>query len=155
MPQYMLSVFGDEAEFARQQQNAELIQQIYADVGKVNDRLQEQGAWVFGGGLHPTSTATVVRVNDGDAPTTDGPYIEAKEQLGGFWVIDQLTWTPRSRGPRTALLRARTRSRSAPSRKSQKPERRPAVPTLGHRRSRTCISCRVRTRSSNPGPSLR
>jgi len=98
MPQYMLSVFGDEAEFARQQQNAELIQQMYTDVGKVNDRLQEQGAWVFGGGLHPTSTATVVRVNDGDALTTDGPYTEAKEQLGGFWVIEAadldaaLTW---------------------------------------------------------------
>lgn len=88
MPQYMLSVYGDEAEFARQQADPELIQQMYADVDKVNQRMKSEGAMVFGGGLHPTSSATVVRAKDGDTMTTDGPYIEAKEQLGGFWIID-------------------------------------------------------------------
>lgn len=87
MPQYLLSVYGDEAEFASQQANPELIQQIYADVDKVNQRMQDQGAWVFGGGLEPSSTATVVRDVSGDHVLTDGPFIEAKEILGGFWVI--------------------------------------------------------------------
>ena len=87
MPQYLLSVYGDEAEFARQQADPELTAQIYADVDKVNQRLIADEALVFGGGLHPTNTATVVRAKDGDFLTTDGPFIEAKEQLGGFWVI--------------------------------------------------------------------
>lgn len=87
MPQYLLSVYGDEAEFARQQADPELIAQIYADVDKVNQRLIADEALVFAGGLHPTSAATVVRAKDGDFLTTDGPFIEAKEQLGGFWVI--------------------------------------------------------------------
>ena len=46
------------------------------------------GAWVFAGGLHPADTATVVRVQDGEVLTTDGPFAETKEQLGGFWIID-------------------------------------------------------------------
>ena len=43
---------------------------------------------MFAGGLHPASSATVVKVENGDATTTDGPYAETKEQLGGFWVIE-------------------------------------------------------------------
>jgi hypothetical protein len=43
---------------------------------------------VFGGGLHPADTATVVRVKDGEVLTTDGPFAETKEQLGGFWIIE-------------------------------------------------------------------
>jgi hypothetical protein len=48
----------------------------------------DAGAWVFGGGLEEPSTATVVRAQDGEVLTTDGPFAEAKEQLGGFWVIE-------------------------------------------------------------------
>jgi hypothetical protein len=48
----------------------------------------ETGAWVFGGGLHPASTATVVRAQGGETMITDGPYAETKEQIGGFWVIE-------------------------------------------------------------------
>lgn len=88
MPQYLLSVYGDEAEFARLRADTELVQTMYADVDKVNRRMMDQGAWVFGGGLHPTSTATVVRSVEGEAVTTDGPFIEAKEVLGGFWIIN-------------------------------------------------------------------
>ncbi len=43
---------------------------------------------MFAGGLHPASTATVVRVQDGEVVTTDGPFLETKEHLGGFWVIE-------------------------------------------------------------------
>jgi len=44
--------------------------------------------WVFGGGLHPSDTATVVRSDGGEIVTTDGPYLESKEHIGGFWIIE-------------------------------------------------------------------
>ncbi len=99
MPEYLLSVYGDESEFAAAEANPELIAQLYGDVEKFNQRLRDAGAWVFAGGLQPSSTATVVRSQKGgDVITTDGPYIEFKEKLGGLWVIDvpdldaALTW---------------------------------------------------------------
>ena len=88
MPEYLLSVFGDEAEFAKQQADTELITRMYAQVDEFNQRLQKAGAWVFAGGLHPTSSATVVRGSkDADALMTDGPYIEGKEHIGGFLIV--------------------------------------------------------------------
>jgi len=63
------------------------MQQAYKDVDALNDQIRAAGAWVFAGGLHPPETATVVRIRDGEVVTTDGPFAEAKEQLGGFWVI--------------------------------------------------------------------
>jgi hypothetical protein len=60
---------------------------MYKDVDAFNGELQAEGAWVFAGGLHPPATATVVQVRDGDVLTTDGPFAETKEQLGGFWVV--------------------------------------------------------------------
>ena len=58
------------------------------DLAALNQELQAAGAWVFTGGLHPASTATVLRARDGDAIVTDGPFAEGKEHLGGFTVID-------------------------------------------------------------------
>jgi hypothetical protein len=84
MKQYLLSVHMVEGQ---PEPSAEAIQQMYADVEKVNARMQAEGAWVFAGGLCPPDTATVVRVQDGELLTTDGPFAESKEQLGGFWVI--------------------------------------------------------------------
>lgn len=84
MPQYMLSVMFDESAALPADDE---MQQIFKDVDAVNQQIRDAGAWVFGGGLHPSSTATVVRVKDGDVLTTDGPYAESKEVLGGFWVI--------------------------------------------------------------------
>jgi hypothetical protein len=63
------------------------MQQMFADVDTFNQKLQAQGSWVFAGGLHPPSTATVVRVTNGEVLTSDGPFAESKEQLGGFWVV--------------------------------------------------------------------
>ncbi|HST47137.1 YciI family protein [Jatrophihabitans sp.] len=84
MKQYLLSVYMvDGAE----QPSPEELQQAYADVDQLNSRMQAEGAWVFGGGLHPADTATVLAVRDGDLVTTDGPFAETKEHLGGFWVI--------------------------------------------------------------------
>jgi hypothetical protein len=66
----------------------EVMQQAYEDVDRFNAKLQEQGVWVFAGGLHPVDTATVVDNTGTELLVTDGPFAEAKEQLGGFWVIE-------------------------------------------------------------------
>jgi hypothetical protein len=84
MKQYMLAVHMVEGEPTPSE--AEM-QQAYKAVDVFNDELQSAGAWVFAGGLHPSSTATVVRTQGGKVVTTDGPFAETKEQLGGFWVI--------------------------------------------------------------------
>ena len=86
MPQYLISVWHDdtyEVDFSTPE-----AQQRVAAVGAFNDELQQAGAWVFAAGLHPASSATVVRSAAGQVSMTDGPYAETKEQMGGFWVID-------------------------------------------------------------------
>jgi len=85
MSQYLLSVFYTEDQ---EQPDPELMEKIYADVDAVNAELMEAGAWVFGGGLHPADTATVVSAQDGETIVTDGPFAETKEQIGGFWIIE-------------------------------------------------------------------
>ena len=65
----------------------EEMQKAFRQVNAFNEELKVAGAWVFAGGLHPPEIATVVRVEDGEAVMTDGPFAETKEQLGGFWVI--------------------------------------------------------------------
>ena len=61
---------------------------IMKEVAVYNQELRDAGAWVFSGGLEAPDTATVLRLQDGDVLTTDGPFAEAKEYLGGFDVID-------------------------------------------------------------------
>jgi hypothetical protein len=85
MTQYLLSVHLVEGEEAPSE---EAMQKAYADVDTFNAKVQAAGAWVFGGGLHPADTATVVNATSGDVIVTDGPFAEAKEQLGGFWIIE-------------------------------------------------------------------
>jgi hypothetical protein len=84
MKQYLLAVHMVEGEPAPSE---EQMQSAYKAVDAFNAELQSSGAWVFAGGLHPATTATVVRVQNGEVLTTDGPFAETKEQLGGFWVI--------------------------------------------------------------------
>jgi hypothetical protein len=64
------------------------MQQMFKDVDAVNEEIKASGAWVFGGGLEPASTATVVKVSDGETLITDGPFTEGKEHVGGYWVIE-------------------------------------------------------------------
>lgn len=85
MPQYLMSVYYVEGE---ETPSDEVMQQMYADVDTLNKKMKDAGVWVFGGGLHTPDTATVVRAQDGDVLTTDGPFPEAKEQIGGFWIIE-------------------------------------------------------------------
>jgi hypothetical protein len=85
MTQYLLSVWHD-GEFDLP--DPEVMQKVFAQVDAFNAEVQAAGAWVFAGGLHPRSSATTVRVKDGEVSMTDGPYAESKEQIGGFWVIE-------------------------------------------------------------------
>jgi hypothetical protein len=85
MKQYLLAVHMVEGEPAPSE---EQMQRAYKAVDDFNRGLQESGAWVFAGGLLPPDTATVVRAQGGKVVTTDGPFAETKEQLGGFWVIN-------------------------------------------------------------------
>lgn len=86
MAQYLISVWHDEEyvlDFT-----TEDMQRIGPQVGALNEELMATGTWVFGGGLMPASSATVVRSANGQVSMTDGPYAESKEQMGGFWVIE-------------------------------------------------------------------
>jgi hypothetical protein len=85
MTQYMLSVWHD-GDYPTPE--PEVMEKMFAQVEAFNAEVQAAGAWVFAGGLHPKSSATVVRVTNGDVSMTDGPYAESKEQIGGFWVIE-------------------------------------------------------------------
>jgi hypothetical protein len=87
MKQYMLSVHGTHPTDGSPQLSPEQMQQMYAQVDQLNQEIMGKGAWVFGAGLMEPSTATVVRVERGEVMLTDGPFVETKEQLGGFWVI--------------------------------------------------------------------
>jgi hypothetical protein len=83
MPQYLLSVYQPDGD----PPPPEVLDPIMAKVQNWNSELRAAGAWVFTGGLHPASTATVIRDRDGGPLITDGPFTEGKEHLGGFTVI--------------------------------------------------------------------
>ncbi|MDF1604413.1 YciI family protein [Nocardioides sp. YIM 152315] len=89
MPRYMMSVHGPaEYDDFGNYSSREEMEQAFADTGAFNDKLQAEGYWVFADGLDQATTATVVD-GQGDEPIiTDGPYLESKEHLGGFWVIE-------------------------------------------------------------------
>jgi hypothetical protein len=80
--QYLLSIYQPDGAPA-----PAVLEQVMRDVDALNRELKAAGAWVFRAGLHPASTATVVRFEDGDVFTTDGPFAEGKEHIGGFIVI--------------------------------------------------------------------
>lgn len=80
MAQYLMSVLTDSAELATAQEMAAI------DV--FNEGLQAKGQWVFAAGLASPETATVVDGRDGEPVFTDGPYLESKEYIVGFWIIE-------------------------------------------------------------------
>jgi hypothetical protein len=94
MKQYMLSVYQPDGEPPPPQ----ALEKIMRNVRAVREEMKAAGGWVFAGGLHPPSTATVLRPTDGDVLTTDGPFTEGKEHIGGFSIIkaadldDALEW---------------------------------------------------------------
>jgi hypothetical protein len=84
MKQYLLSVCYPAGST---QPPPETLQRIMRDVGAIHEEMRSAGAWVFGGGLAPPSSATVLRNEKGEIVVTDGPFIESKEQIGGFSII--------------------------------------------------------------------
>ena len=85
MPHYLLSVcYPADAE----QPDDDTLSRIMADASALNAEMIAAGVWVFTGGLHDPSTATVVTDENGDIVVHDGPFIESKEQVGGITVVE-------------------------------------------------------------------
>ena len=84
MKQYLLSVCYPAGGT---QPPPEALQRIMRDVQAVQKEMQAAGVWIFSGGLSPPTSATVVRHQGGDVITTDGPFIESKEQIGGITIL--------------------------------------------------------------------
>jgi hypothetical protein len=87
MTQYLLSVHSVAGE-VREPMTPEQMQQSMQQVYALQEEMKSAGAWVFGGRLTEPGTATVVRMSGGEAMTTDGPFVEAKEHLGGFYIVE-------------------------------------------------------------------
>lgn len=89
MTQYLMSVYGpaEHTQYGNYP-SAEAMTEAMADTSAFNERLQEEGHWVYANGLAPVTAATVVDGQSGEPVLTDGPYLEAKECLGGFWIIE-------------------------------------------------------------------
>lgn len=83
MKQYLLSIYQPDGG----PPPPEVLEPILRDLDAVNQELKAAGAWVFAAGLHDASTATVLRLQNGEVLMTDGPYVEGKEHLGGFTII--------------------------------------------------------------------
>jgi hypothetical protein len=84
MAQYLLSIYQPDGPAPE----PELLDPIMRDIEAVKQEMRDAGAWVFSGGLHAPSTATVLQAKGDDVLITDGPYTEGKEHLGGFTVVD-------------------------------------------------------------------
>ena len=80
MMRYLVSVIDDRTGSATPTE--------MAAIDAFNQRLEAEGHWVFAGGLASPSTATVIDNRGGETVFTDGPFLESKEYLGGFWIID-------------------------------------------------------------------
>lgn len=83
MPRYIVLIYADE-NAARTPEEGQAEMERYNAYGSM---LEERGGMLGGDALHPTSTATTVRLRDGEVLTTDGPFVETKEALGGYYLI--------------------------------------------------------------------
>jgi len=83
MKQYLLSIYQPDGE----PPPPEILEKVMRDMAALIQEARATGAWVFNGGLHPPSTATVVRTRRGEMLITDGPFAESKEHIGGFMVV--------------------------------------------------------------------
>jgi hypothetical protein len=83
MKQYLLSIYQPDGDAPP----PEILEKVMRDVNALVEETKAAGVWVFNGGLHPPSTATVVRYQRGEVLITDGPFAEGKEHIGGFLII--------------------------------------------------------------------
>ncbi|MGQ0600139.1 MAG: YciI family protein, partial [Anaerolineales bacterium] len=98
MSQYLLSTFAVEGQVPGAPRTPQEMQTFMERVIALEAEMDASGTFVFGGGLHGPDAATVVRTGDGDVVMTDGPFVEAKEHIAGFYIINAddldaaLTW---------------------------------------------------------------
>ena len=85
MPQYMFSV---NHEVGEELPTGDDVQRMFTQVDAFNQKVTDAGIWVFGGGLEPIETTTTVDATGSEPIITDGPYAEAKEWIGGFWILE-------------------------------------------------------------------
>jgi hypothetical protein len=108
---YLLTIYSDESGWA--DATPEDAQQMMAAYGAVGQAMQEAGVILGGEGLQPTSTATTVKVRDGETLTTDGPFAETREQLGGYYLLDckdldeAIGWAARIPGAQSGCVEVR------------------------------------------------
>jgi hypothetical protein len=84
MSKYLLTIFQPTGGVLEEGE----LEPIMRDLAKLNQDMKDAGVWVFAGGLHPPTTATVLRPEGGEVLMTDGPFTEAKEHVGGFTIIE-------------------------------------------------------------------
>ena len=87
MPRYLLSAHTIDGQPREPTTDAQM-QHSWQEIQALEAEMKSAGAWVFSGRLHDADTATVVRESGGGIVTTDGPFVEAKEHLGGFYIIE-------------------------------------------------------------------
>ena len=98
MPKYLLSMYQPDGVTPP----PEVLEPVMREIAAIRKELEAAGAWVFAGGLHPTSTSTVVRLKDGDLLTTDGPYVEGKEHICLLYTSPSPRDRQKSRMPSSA-----------------------------------------------------
>jgi hypothetical protein len=110
MKQYLLSIVQPDGPPPQ----PDVLEPIMRNVKALNDELKAAGAWVFTGGLHPPSTATVVRPTEGEILTIDGPFAEGKEHIGGICIIkatdldSALAWARKAAKATTLAIEVRS-----------------------------------------------
>jgi hypothetical protein len=109
--QYMLLIYGDES--ARAHATKEQMGQMYAAYGAYTEAMKKAGVFKAGDPLEASSTATTVRVSEGKTKVLNGPYVESKEQLGGYYLIEApdldsaLSWAARCPGAQFGTMEVR------------------------------------------------
>lgn len=109
--QYLLLIYGNEA--GMQAASTEQIGQMSAAYGAYTEAMKKAGVIVGGERLRPSTSATTVRIADGKTKVLNGPYAEAKEQLGGYYMIDvpdldsALSWAARCPGASHGVIEVR------------------------------------------------
>jgi hypothetical protein len=108
---FLLTIYNDESGFASA--TPEQTQQMMAAYGEVGEAMQKAGVILGGEGLQPSSTATTVTVRDGETLTTDGPFAETREQLGGYYLLEcrdldeAISWAARIPGSHYGSIEVR------------------------------------------------
>ena len=108
---YLLTIYGDESGY--DQATPEDVQQLMAAYEQFGRAATEAGVMLGGEGLQPSSTATTVQVRDGETVTSDGPFAETREQLGGYYLLDcrdldeAIGWAARIPGAQAGTIEVR------------------------------------------------